>query len=218
MLKFPSYEDGLNGEMVAPDSLLGESKKFGDALDFEGYEEGVPGQNILFGALPIRKKSFDDTENGIWIGVDRDGAAKASFGDDQDYITILPATGEISIFNGGYRRTDLSGGTLNFYTTLGVASGGIYGVGTNQIAFTTGGTGTFYLTDGGWTPASDGVLDLGGSSSYMNNVYTEKVQLKTGSATNPAANGELVYYESGATHQLRVQLGGVDYIIDVTAA
>lgn len=68
-----------------------------DNIEVDQDFEGVPGGNIIFGGMQIRKKKYTDPANGIWIGIDSDGIAKFAMGDASGGIswdgTTLTLTG-----------------------------------------------------------------------------------------------------------------------------
>lgn len=90
--------------LVAESSVINEYQQT-DALAFDQLYEGVPGGNIIFGGMQIRKKMYADTTTpGIWIGVDSDGVAKMNLGDASNFFlwngTDLVISGEITAIGG----------------------------------------------------------------------------------------------------------------------
>ena len=78
-------ESGINNEMISRDSLLS-NYKFTEALSFDQEYEGVPGGNVLFGGMQVRKKKYTDDTAGIWLGVDSDGVAKLYIGNTTNSV------------------------------------------------------------------------------------------------------------------------------------
>lgn len=96
------------------------------------------------------------------------------------------------IYDSGEQRVVLSSGIIAFYTPLGLASGAIYGLGTNNIAIDTGSEG-ISLDETTLTPFSAAGLSLGDATFYWNDVsyktltdrgcigwYDEGVELQDG--------------------------------------
>lgn len=101
-LKLPDYtEFKINSDLTDSSSTLNEFE-FEDTIAFDQSYEGVPGQNMLFYGMPIRKKTFESTQAGIWMGVDTDGRAKVNIGDANFSLIwdglALYVTGEIIIY------------------------------------------------------------------------------------------------------------------------
>lgn len=98
---FKDYTDfELNDKMQSTSSLLG-GYSFTDSIAFDQEYEGAPGKNILWDATQIRKKTYEDTTAGIWLGVDTDGKAKLNVGDGTNFFqwngTALLVTGDLGI-------------------------------------------------------------------------------------------------------------------------
>ena len=64
--------------------------------------------------------------------------------------------------------------------------------------------------DGDIDPDDDGIHDLGNSSDHWDWLYINRVKFDTRSS-NPTTNGQMVYYNSGNTHEMRVRIGGSNY-------
>ena len=114
-------ESGINNEMISKDSLLSDYK-FTEALSFDQEYEGVPGGNVLFGGMQIRKKKYTDDTAGIWLGVDSDGIAKLYIGNTTNSVkwsgTTLTITGSITA------TTGTIGGWIIGATTIASAASG----------------------------------------------------------------------------------------------
>ena len=81
MEELKDYIDfGIRDDMVSKDSPLN-TPEITDNIEFEGYNEGVPGSSLLLGGLQMKKKTYSDTTAGIWTGIDSDGLAKINVGD-----------------------------------------------------------------------------------------------------------------------------------------
>ena len=64
--------------------------------------------------------------------------------------------------------------------------------------------------DGDIDPDDDGIHDLGSASDHWDWLYVNRVKFDTRSS-NPTTNGQMVYYNSGNTHEMRVRIGGSNY-------
>lgn len=95
--EYTSYD--IDEFLVHEDSVLNLYAQQ-DAIGIDQAFEGVPGGNIIFGGLQIRKKKYDDTANGIWIGIDSDGIAKMAIGDASGGFTWDGTT--LTITGGGF--------------------------------------------------------------------------------------------------------------------
>lgn len=119
--------------LVAKNSVLREYEQE-DALAVDQLFEGVPGGNIIFGGMQIRKKKYSDTTTaGVWIGVDSDGIGKINIGDNSDFLlwngsslTISGAINASSGTIGGWTigSTTLTGGGVTL-DSAGIITGGI---------------------------------------------------------------------------------------------
>ena len=80
-----TYQSDLNNDLTSQNSLLNQFE-FTEALGFDQSYEGVPGSNILFGGMQIKKKKYVDDTAGAWMGIDSDGIAKWYLGDATDNV------------------------------------------------------------------------------------------------------------------------------------
>lgn len=90
--------------LVADTSVLTEYAQT-DSLAFDQAFEGVPGGNIIFGGMQIRKKKYSDvTTAGVWVGVDVDGVGKINIGDNSNFLlwngSSLTVSGAITATSG----------------------------------------------------------------------------------------------------------------------
>lgn len=108
-------------DLTARNSVLNEYE-FTDALGFDQEYEGVPGYNALWGANQIKKKTYADTQEGIWMGIDKDGKAKMNIGDSVNFMTwdgnSLDITGSINATSG-----QIDGWTISSSAITGDGSG-----------------------------------------------------------------------------------------------
>lgn len=77
---------GVGDDLVSKDSLLKDFDDYTEALEFDQSYEGVPGGNIIFGGMQIKKKKYTDDTGGVWLGVDADGKTKLYLGDTTNYL------------------------------------------------------------------------------------------------------------------------------------
>ena len=76
----------IGDDLVAKDSVLNDFE-FTDNMTFGDEFEGVPGQDVIFGGLRVRKKFFaQDIVEGIWMGIDTDGQAKMNIGNEENFF------------------------------------------------------------------------------------------------------------------------------------
>jgi len=64
--------------------------------------------------------------------------------------------------------------------------------------------------------AFDDTADIGTSAVPFDRFYIQDIYL-TPQASNPTVDGQVRYYQNGGTHELRVQLNGVDFSFDLSA-
>src|SRR3990167_3636617 len=109
-------ESGINNEMISKDSLLSDYK-FTEALSFDQEYEGVPGGNVLFGGMQVRKKKYTDDTAGIWLGVDSDGVAKLYIGNTTNSVkwsgSALTLVGAITASSGTIGGWIIGSGSLS---------------------------------------------------------------------------------------------------------
>jgi len=123
----------INEFLVADTSVLRIYEQT-DALAVDQMFEGIPGGNIIFGGMQIRKKSYNDTvTSGVWLGVDSDGIGKINIGDNDDFLLW---NGSALVISGSITATS---GTIGGWTI-----------------------GSDTLTGGGITLDSDGIIDVDG--------------------------------------------------------
>lgn len=118
--------------LVSKNSVIREYEQT-DALAVDQLFEGVPGGNIIFGGMQIRKKKYSDTTTaGVWIGVDTDGVGKINIGDSTDFLlwngSSLVMSGDITASSGtigGWTigATTLTGGGVTLDSS-GIITGG----------------------------------------------------------------------------------------------
>lgn len=94
----------INEFLVSDTSVLTEYEQT-DALAFDQSFEGVPGGNIIFGGMQIRKKKYSDTTtSGVWVGVDTDGIGKINIGDGTNFLlwngSSLVISGDLTATSG----------------------------------------------------------------------------------------------------------------------
>lgn len=63
--------------------------------------------------------------------------------------------------------------------------------------------------------AYDSTSDIGTAAIPFDNLYIEDIFL-TPQTSNPTTDGQIRYYQSGGTYEIRVQLNGTDYRFDLT--
>jgi|GEM_PF-2930692 len=80
-----TYKSDIEDNLVAKSSVLNDFE-FTEAMAFDQSYEGVPGGNVLFGGMQIKKKKYDDNTTGAWVGVDNDGLAKMYLGNTTNYL------------------------------------------------------------------------------------------------------------------------------------
>ena len=78
---------------------------------------------------------------------------------------------EMVIYKNGYETVVLGDGAILFNTPTGVASGGMYGVGTNQVAIGIS-SNAYYFNDSAMFPSSSNTLTCGTSSYRWSNIYS----------------------------------------------
>lgn len=64
--------------------------------------------------------------------------------------------------------------------------------------------------------AFDDTSDIGTETIPFDHLYINDIYL-TPQASNPTTNGQIRYYQSGSTHEIRVQLAGTDWRFNLTA-
>lgn len=203
------YTEHFGPDLTAKDSVLN-SYKFTDSLQFDQQYEGAPGKNILWDATQIRKKTYEDTTAGIWIGVDTDGKAKINIGDATNSFvwngTGLIITGNTD-FNGQFSIVDDGELIVNF--------NGNYNSGTDTITFnmtdrnafnffqyveTAGTSGSSYF--GGWTQTLPGGITTGNTVKVDAIITAKYTTATTAGGVQAIGLGTAaalgIYYGSGA--------------------
>ena len=74
-------------------------------------------------------------------------------------------------YQNGEIRTWVANGQIGFNTTNGMASGGIYGVGTNQLAINVGGNNSLLFNPSNFIPSTDNQVDLGNNFNRFRELY-----------------------------------------------
>lgn len=225
--------------LVAKGSVLRDYEQK-DALAVDQMFEGVPGGNIIFGGMQIRKKEYADTTTaGVWIGVDSDGIGKINIGAGNNSLlwngSQLVVSGEIIALSGtigGWTigATTLTGGGVTLDSS-GIVEGGIVRTSSSgQRVQMLDSTNTMQILDSGGTVRAESYSNgwefntTGGSTagrifieSSFNNLQIQAVasDLFLTSIDDIAfapGNGSVSMFIDGSTDDVVVSSGDVDIV------
>jgi len=159
-----------------------------DAIGIDQAFEGVPGGNIIFGGLQIRKKKYTDTANGIWIGIDSDGIAKMAIGDASGGFTWDGTT--LTITGGGFIPEGGAAADVNDNTTT--------------ISGTKITTGTITASKMNVSELSSITADIGSITSGTITSALIRTSSSGARVEIDDSNDRIEVYDSGGTERMRL--------------
>lgn len=119
-IKDYTYKSDVQDDLISSKSLL-KKEQFTSALEFDRQFEGVPAGKILFSQpLRIKKRTFDDTVDGIWIGLSQENLAQVFLGSpSNEYIKVNGTNVDIvgSTITGGTIQTASTGKRIRMTST-----------------------------------------------------------------------------------------------------
>ncbi len=209
------YTETMDSLLTAKTSVLNDYD-FTDTIAFDQSYEGVPGQNMLFYGMPIRKKRFEDDTNGIWLGVDADGLAKINIGDgtislqwDGSSLDFVNAAGDIA----GITWTTIAGIEVLQITSSGaiqlVAPDGIIASGDLAVSETLA-----VMAASGVTAGGVGAISIYGLTAFG-------IYFGSGAPSVSASKGSLYMRTDGSTTNDRAYIntnGSTTWTAIITAA
>lgn len=109
-----SYDTfNINKYLVKDDSPINDFDEM-DNLAFDARFEGVPTEKLILGGIKVKKTSYTDVNDGVWIGIDKDGKAKINIGNENEFLLW---NGEKLIISGELEAATITGGTIQTATT-----------------------------------------------------------------------------------------------------
>lgn len=81
----PYSSSKIDKNLVKSGSVLKEYRQT-DSLSFDQQFEGVPTEKLVAGGIRIKKQSYQDARDGIWLGIDKDGKGKINIGDENNFF------------------------------------------------------------------------------------------------------------------------------------
>jgi hypothetical protein len=133
------------------------------------------------------------------------------------------------LYESGARRVIITGNSISFLRPSDeVASGEIYGVGTNQLAVDVGDE-VYYFDGGAFYPSTNGFTDLGGSGNNWNALYVSSIVHRSitqgviyhgycsGTTISSDNNSFTMTNPSTGRYTVTHNFGTTDYIVQIEA-